>query len=65
MRRVDHDERLRVLRELQDMDIDSREFLEAMQVLREALVELDARAAARAQSRSRLAVVDDPAPEQP
>jgi hypothetical protein len=65
MRRVDHDERLRVLRELQDMDIDSREFLEAMQVLREALVELDARAAARAHSRSRLAVVDDPAPEQP
>jgi hypothetical protein len=65
MRRVDHDERLRVLRELQDMDIDSREFLEAMQVLREALVELDARAAARARPRSRLSVVDEPAPEQP
>jgi hypothetical protein len=59
---VDHDERLRVLRELRELDLDSDEFEEAMLVLAEALGELDSRAAERqlTKLRAQLRLVEPP-----
>jgi hypothetical protein len=42
-----HEERIRLLRSLGEMDLDSDEFGETMLVLAEVLTELDARAADR------------------
>jgi hypothetical protein len=60
---VDHDERLKVLRELRELDLDSDEFEEAMLVLAEALTELDSRAAEQqlARLRTQLRLVQPPA----
>lgn len=59
---MDHDERLRVLRELRELDLDSDEFEEAMLVLAEALTELDSRAAEQqlAKLRVQLRLVEPP-----
>jgi hypothetical protein len=59
---VDHDERLRVLRGLGELDLDSAEFEEAMLVLAEALAELDGRAAEQQleRLRSKLRLVEPP-----
>lgn len=48
-----HEERIRVLRGLRDLDLDSEEFGETMAVLAEVLTELDAKAADRQLERLR------------
>jgi hypothetical protein len=59
---VDHGERIRVLRGLRELDLDSDEFGETMVVLAEVLRELDDRAAEQQlrRLRSRLRLVDVP-----
>lgn len=57
---MSHEDRIRVLRELRELDLDSDEFEEAMLVLAQALTELDGRAAERRleRLRGRLRLVD-------
>lgn len=50
---MSHEDRIRVLRELRELDLDSDEFEEAMLVLAQALTELDSRAAERRLERLR------------
>ncbi|HEY7733080.1 MAG TPA: hypothetical protein VH950_19535 [Gaiellaceae bacterium] len=59
---VTHEERLRVLRELRELDLDSAEFEETMLVLAEALTELDSRAAEQQleKLRAKLRLVEPP-----
>jgi hypothetical protein len=61
-----HEERIRVLRSLREIDLDSEEFGETMTVLLEVLTELDARAAARQLERLRgqlrLVPLEEPPP---
>jgi hypothetical protein len=58
---LEHEERIRVLLGLRDLDLDSNEFEEAMVVLAEVLSELDGRAAELALRRlSRLRLVEPP-----
>jgi hypothetical protein len=59
---VTHEERLRVLRELRELDLDSAEFEETMLVLAEALTELDGRAAEQQleKLRAKLRLVEPP-----
>jgi hypothetical protein len=59
---VTHEERLRILRELRELDLDSAEFEETMLVLAEALTELESRAAAHQleKLRAKLRLVEPP-----
>ena len=60
-----HEERIRVLRGLRDLDLDSEEFGETMLVLAEVLTDLDARAADRQLEKLRGQLRLVPLPDEP